>query len=149
VPEASAAAREEVVAEARSWIGTPYHHAADVKGHGVDCAMLLVRVYCDLGLIEPFDPRPYTHDWFLHRNEERYLTSLLKLSVEVREPNDGDVVLVRVGRCFAHAGIVSRVEPLTIIHAFANAGCVVQDIIVRNPELSNRMKSAKFASYWG
>lgn len=149
MPEASAAAREEVVAEARSWIGTPYHHAADVKGHGVDCAMLLVRVYCDLGLIEPFDPRPYTHDWFLHRNEERYLTSLLKLSVEVREPNDGDVVLFRVGRCFAHAGIVSRVEPLTIIHAFANAGCVVKDIIVQNPELSNRMKSAKFASYWG
>lgn len=149
MPEASAAARKEVVAEAKSWIGTPYHHAADVKGHGVDCAMLLVRVYCDLGLIEPFDPRPYTHDWFLHRNEERYLTSLLKLSVEVREPNDGDVVLFRVGRCFAHAGIVSRVEPLTIIHAFANAGCVVQDIIVQNPELSNRMKSAKFASYWG
>ena len=65
--------RAAVVAEARSWIGTPYHHAADVKGHGVDCAMLLVRVYCDLGLIEPFDPRPYTRDWFLHRSEERYL----------------------------------------------------------------------------
>ena len=42
--------------------------------------MLLVRVYCDLGLVEPFDPRPYTRDWFLHRNEERYLGFLLARS---------------------------------------------------------------------
>lgn len=111
--------------------------------------MLLVRVYCDLGLIAPFDPRPYTHDWFLHRNEERYLGFLLKLSRETREPEDGDVVLFRVGRCYAHAGIVSNTDPLTIIHAFANAGCVVEDIIGRNPELSGRIKTAKFASYWG
>jgi NlpC/P60 family putative phage cell wall peptidase len=142
-------ARAAVVAEARSWIGTPYHHAADVKGHGVDCAMLLVRVYCDLGLIEPFDPRPYTRDWFLHRNEERYLGSLLARSHEVREPSLGDIVLFRVGRCFAHAGIASRTEPLRIIHAFSNSACVVEDIVESNSELSSRIKSAKFASYWG
>jgi hypothetical protein len=59
--------RTLVVAAARTWLSTPYHHAADVKGHGVDCAMLLVRVYCDVGLVEPFDPRPYTRDWFMHR----------------------------------------------------------------------------------
>lgn len=29
--------RAAVVAEARSWIGTPYHNCADVKGAGVDC----------------------------------------------------------------------------------------------------------------
>ena len=52
--------RAAVVAAARAWIGTPYHHMADIKGVGVDCAMLLVRVYCDLGLVEHFDPRPYT-----------------------------------------------------------------------------------------
>ena len=31
----------------------------------------------DLGLVEPFDPRPYTRDWMLHRGEERYLGFLL------------------------------------------------------------------------
>ena len=142
-------ARAAVVAEARSWIGTPYHHAADVKGHGVDCAMLLVRVYCDLGLIELFDPRPYTRDWFLHRSEERYLGFLLARSHEVRSPGLGDIVLFRVGRCFAHAGIVSRTGPLSIIHAFSNSGWVVEDIVESNSELSSRIKSAKFASYWG
>ena len=78
--------RAAVVAAARSWLGTPYHHAADVRGAGVDCAMLLVRVYCDLGLVEPFDPRPYTRDWFLHRDEERYLGFLLARSREVARP---------------------------------------------------------------
>ena len=46
---------------------------ADIPGVGVDCAMMLVRVFCDLGLVEPFDPRPYTRDWMLHRDDERYL----------------------------------------------------------------------------
>ena len=69
--------REKVVAEAKSWIGTPYHNCADVKGVGCDCGMLLVRVFVDLGIVEPFDPRPYAHDWHLHRGEERYLEALL------------------------------------------------------------------------
>jgi cell wall-associated NlpC family hydrolase len=141
--------RKDVVAEARSWLKTPYHHAADVKGHGVDCAMLLVRVYCDLRLVDRFDPRPYTRDWFLHRNEERYLGFLLERSREVRSPGLGDIVLFRVGRCFAHAGIVSSVAPLTIIHAFSNTGCVVEDVVESNSELAGRIKNAKFASYWG
>jgi cell wall-associated NlpC family hydrolase len=140
--------REAVVAEARAWIGTPYHHMADVKGHGVDCSMLLVRVYCDLGLVEKFDPRPYTRDWFLHRNEERYLGFLLARSKEVRTPGLGDAAVFRIGRCFAHAGIVSRLEPLSIIHAFATAGCALEDIIPANAELADRFKTAKFASFW-
>jgi hypothetical protein len=111
--------------------------------------MLLVRVYCDLGLIEPFDPRPYTRDWFLHRSEERYLGFLLTRAHQVRSPSGGDIVLFRVGRCFAHAGIISRTEPLSIIHAFSNSGYVVEDIVESSAELSSRIKSAKFASYWG
>lgn len=141
--------RAAVVAEARTWLRTPYHHAADVKGHGVDCAMLLVRVYCDLDLVEKFDPRPYTRDWFLHRDEERYLDFLLARSCEVRTPLEGDIVLFRMGRCFAHAGIVSRVAPLAIIHAFAPARSVVEDVIQNSAEITVRMKTAKFATIWG
>ena len=125
--------RALVVAEARSWLGTPYHHAADVKGAGVDCAMLLVRVFCDLGLVPPFDPRPYTRDWFLHRSEERYLVALLARAREVRAPGLGDIVLFRMGRCFGHGGIVSRLEPLSLIHAFAaRAHASLKDSIENN-----------------
>jgi hypothetical protein len=122
---------------------------ADIKGVGVDCAMLLVRVYCDIGLVERFDPRPYTQDWMMHRNEERYLGFLLERARIVEKPDVGDVMLFRIGRCFAHGGIVSKVDPLSIIHAFMPAGVVLEDEIARSGELSERMKTAKFASYWG
>ena len=152
LPQAGEGAeRAAVVAEARTWIGTPYHHAADVKGRqgGVDCAMLLVRVYCDLGLVEKFDPRPYTRDWMLHRDEERYLGFLLARAELVEAPGPGDVILFRVGRCYAHGGIVTKTEPLTIVHAFASARWVLEDVVDRSAELSARLRTAKFASYWG
>lgn len=142
--------RAAVVAAARSWLGTPYHHAADVKGVGVDCAMILVRVYVDLGLVEPFDPRPYPADWMLHRSDERYLGFLLARSREVPRAaaGPGDVILFRFGRCFSHGGIVTKTDPLTIVHAFLPARRVIEDEPERS-ELGLRMASAKFASYWG
>jgi uncharacterized protein (DUF433 family) len=148
-PRTEAAQRARVVAEARTWIGTPYHHAADVKRHGVDCAMILIRVYCDLGIVESFDPRPYTRDWFMHRGEEKYLGHLFGRSKEVRQPGLGDIVVFQMGRCYGHAGIVSRLEPFSIIHAFAPAGRAVEDIVETFPELIDRMKKAEFASFWG
>jgi len=146
--ESEAVARAAVVAAARSWIGTPYHHAADVKGAGVDCAMLLVRVYCDLGLVEPFDPRPYTRDWMLHRDDERYIGFLLARAREVQAPRVGDVILFRFGRCFSHGGIISGADPLTIIHAFAPARIVLEEEVMRSAELFERLRIAKFASIW-
>jgi len=144
----SETARLAVVEAARSWIGTPYHHAADIKGAGVDCAMLLVRVYCDLGLVEPFDPRPYTRDWMLHRDDERYLDCLLARSRGVQFPGMGDVILFRFGRCFSHGGIVSAAHPLTIVHAFAPARAVLEEEVTRSAELTQKLRLAKFASIW-
>jgi len=94
------AARAAGVAAAREWIGTPYRHMADLRGIGCDCAMLLVRVYCDLGLVEPFDPRPYPRDWMFHRSEERYLRFLLDRATAVAAPQPADIILFRFGRCF-------------------------------------------------
>ncbi len=147
-PRPSAEARTRVVDAARTWLGTPYHHAADVRGVGVDCAMILVRVFCDLGLVAPFDPRPYTKDWMLHRDEERYLGFLLARARQVEQPEPGDVMLFRVGRCYAHGAIVTRAAPLTIVHAFAPARCVLEDEVARSGQLAERKASAKFFSYW-
>ena len=141
-------ARARVVAAAREWVGTPYHHMADVKGVGCDCAMLLVRVFCDLGFVEPFDPRPYTHDWHLHRGEERYLGLLLARAYEIVSPEPGDVILFKYGRCFSHGGIVTRGDPLTIIHAFHPARIVLEEDVAHNAEVASRLGEAKFASYW-
>ncbi len=36
--------REQIVTEARSYLGTPFHHQARLKGVGVDCVGLIVGV---------------------------------------------------------------------------------------------------------
>jgi NlpC/P60 family putative phage cell wall peptidase len=140
--------RAAVIAEARSWLKTPYHHQADVKGAGVDCGMLLVRVFIDTGLCEPFDPRPYAPDWMLHRSEERYLGFVFDRTKEVTRPKPGDVMVFRCGRCYAHGGIVTCANPITIVHAFQPAGAVVEEDVFSNIVLSNPGRKSKFFSYW-
>lgn len=110
--------RERIAAEALTWIGTPYHHEGDIKGPhgGVDCAMILVRVFCDLGLLEPFDPRPYPMQWHLHRNDEKYLRWFTDRARQVDVPDIGDVALYRYGRTASHSGII--VKPGYIVHAY-------------------------------
>lgn len=112
---------DEIVSAASDWLGTPYHHMADIKGVGVDCAMLPVRVFCDLGIVAPFDPRPYPHDWMLHRDAERYRDWVAQFADLVETAAAGDLVLFRVGRCYSHGGIVVDHR---MIHADLRAGCV-------------------------
>ncbi|HEY1982482.1 MAG TPA: hypothetical protein VGH13_20590 [Xanthobacteraceae bacterium] len=146
--ESESAQRAAVVAEARSWIGTPYHNCADIKGVGVDCGMLLVRVFVDTGLCPAFDPRPYPVDWHLHRSEERYLGFVFDRGREVVSALPGDVMVLRYGRCYSHGGIVSRSSPLTTIHAYHPARSVVEEEIGQNAVLANTARRPRFFSFW-
>jgi NlpC/P60 family putative phage cell wall peptidase len=116
--------RAAVITEARGWLRTPYHHAARVKGAGVDCAMLPAAVYRAVGLIPDFPVAHYPPDWHLHRDAERYLDVVTRHAVEVPAPTGpGDFVLFRWGRCFAHGAIV--VDWPAIIHAVLHVGVVL------------------------
>ena len=132
------------VIQARTWINTPYHTQADIRGAGVDCGMLLVRVFVDTGAIPPFDPRPYPDDWHLHRSEERYLALVLAHCREVDAPQPGDVALFRWGRCHAHGGVVTVADPLTLVHAFSPAGRVVEEEVRRNAVLADPARAPRF-----
>jgi cell wall-associated NlpC family hydrolase len=147
-PSSEAAQRAAVVAEARSWIGTPYHNCADIKGIGVDCGMLLVRVFVDLKLCPPFDPRPYPIDWHLHRSEERYLGFIFDRSAETAAPLPGDVAVFRYGRCYSHGGIVTKTSPLRIVHAFYQTRMVIEDDVSRNAVLADPARKPRFFSLW-
>lgn len=48
------AQRQAVVAEAKTWIGTGFHHEARIKGAGVDCAQLLIAVFSACGFVPEF-----------------------------------------------------------------------------------------------
>ena len=77
--------------------------------------------------------------------------SCSRARIRSRAPDAGDVILFRIGRCFAHGGIVTRTEPLTIVHAFAPARRVLEEEIVAADPSACRADSraARFASYWG
>lgn len=116
-----------VIHEAHSWLNTPYHHAAFVKGPqgGVDCAFFLVCVYSTVGVIPWIDPRPYPRDWHMHRDEERYLGWVRQYCEQVDTPEPGDLVVYRYGRTFSHGAIV--VDWPQMIHSYANLGVVHAD----------------------
>ena len=140
--------RTRVVAAARAWIGTPYHSCADIPGVGVDCGMLLVRIFCDLGLCAPFDPRPYASDWHMHRGEERYLGFVFDRCHERTLARPGDVVVFRYGRCWAHGGVVTLADPLAIVHAYSPAGCVLEEDLAQNSVLRDPARAMRIFSLW-
>lgn len=134
--------RAAVVAEAMTWLRTPYHHQASIKGAGVDCAMILVEVYHACGLIPKIDPRPYPPDWHFHRDEERYLGWIEQHAHEVEIPHPGDIALYKFGRCVSHAAII--INWPTIIHAYKGEGVTLAD--GKDQQLGPRLMG--FYSLW-
>lgn len=117
--------RDRIVAEAKSWIKTPFHHEARIKGAGVDCANLLIAVYSAVGLVPEFTPDHYPPDWHMHRDEPRFVKALLDYADPLPEgelPLPGDVAMFRYGRHEAHGSIVIA-WPM-IVHAWSDAGMV-------------------------
>ena len=133
--------QSQIVTEAYSWIDTPYHHAARVKGAGVDCAQLLIAVYSVVGILPvDFTVDDYPMDWHLHRDEERYLNHVLAYTHAVDVPQVGDIALFKFGRTVSHGAILVAVEgeQLGIIHAYRSARCVCLQFLNLNAELQSR-----------
>lgn len=123
--------RAAIVAEARSWVGTPWHHGARVKGAGVDCAQLLIMTYAAVGLIQNYKPAPYPQDWHLHRVEPIFLNELLGHCAPVDEGKPGDIVMFKFGKQLAHGAILA--QPGVVIHAWRTEGRVTLSEIGRSP----------------
>jgi NlpC/P60 family putative phage cell wall peptidase len=112
--------REEIVAAARGWIGTPYRHQGRLKGVGCDCLGLLIGVFREAsggGAVGPIPP--YTRDWAEAAGRETLREGLLRVLTEIRpaEARAGDVLLFRwrAGLPAKHAGIL--VAPDRMVHA--------------------------------
>jgi cell wall-associated NlpC family hydrolase len=116
--------RERVVAAARSWLGTPFHHGTRQKGVGVDCGNLLVAVYLEAGVLREapaFEPPP--PGWHLHHADERYLRLIARYCQPVRPPWEAGDVLVFRGRHWpsaGHAGLF--IGDGLLIHAVQGSG---------------------------
>lgn len=108
----------DIIAEARTWLGTPFHHQGRVKGAGVDCIGLVIGVQHALGLSD-YDygnygriPNPVVMGRELRAN---------MLPVPAVEP--GTVLWFAFSAAPMHLGIVTDTG---LIHAYARAGRVVE-----------------------
>ncbi len=117
----------EVVAVARSWIGTPYVHQASCKGAGCDCLGLLRGIWRHFYGAEPERVPSYTADWAEPQGEERLLAAALRhLDCKpTLHAASGDILLFRMrdGAIAKHLGVASRVgEAPSFIHAYSGHG---------------------------
>jgi NlpC/P60 family putative phage cell wall peptidase len=105
--------RSRVVAEAKTWLDTPYRHQGRLKGVGVDCIGLVIGVCHALDLtdydITGYDKRP---DGSLRKTME---TQLKTIPLHTAQP--GDVLLFQFGTVPVHVGIM--LDENTLIHAYS------------------------------
>ncbi len=109
--------RTDVVAAARRYLGTPYHHQGALRGAGCDCLGLVRGIWRDLYGAEPEVPPPYTPDWGETGVVEILLEAAGRHMAPVAEARPGDVLVFRMrrGAIAKHVAILSA--PARMIHA--------------------------------
>lgn len=114
-----------IVAEARRWLGTPFHHQGRVLGVGVDCAGVAVEVAKACGLYW-VDRAGYGR--IPSRGLFRATVEAATDPVEFAALRPGDLMLFAWREETQHIAIVSCLTPLRLIHAWQEAGrCVEND----------------------
>ncbi|CAJ7799686.1 NlpC/P60 family phage cell wall peptidase [Burkholderia pseudomallei] len=127
--------REQFVAEARSWLGTPYQHQGRLKGVGVDCIGLLACIAHALDLSDAdftdYERRP---DGRLRPVLEQHLRR-----VPLDEADAADVLLFAWASTPIHIAIMT--DATHVLHAYIPNRKVVES------RLDESMRSRVVAAY--
>ena len=119
--------REQIVAAARGWLGTPFHHQGRLKGVGVDCAGVIVGVANELGLSTP-DIKGYGHRPDSRELERLCFDHMTPVAIDEAEP--GDVLLISIDGNPQHlAFMTDAANGRAMLHSYAPARRVVEHII--------------------
>ncbi len=110
--------RADVLAEARTWLGTPWHHSACVKGEGVDCVYFPFAVCRDLGIL----PAGFTMPEYVKTPDGATLMATcdrLMQRVSRADMREADLIVLATDVDPQHVGIIYDYRPgvFGIIHA--------------------------------
>jgi NlpC/P60 family putative phage cell wall peptidase len=115
--------RDDIVAEARRWLGTPYHHQASLCLVGADCLGLVRGVWRALHGADAEAVPAYSRDWAEASGAETMLAAARRHLREIDRAvaTRGDVVIFRYrARAVAkHVGILT--DSTRMIHAIEGA----------------------------
>ncbi|PZO71947.1 MAG: peptidase [Sphingomonas taxi] len=119
-----------VIAAARSWLGTPYHDQASLRGVGCDCLGLARGVWREVVGPEPFPTPAYSRDWGEIGPREVLAEGARRMMPEIAlsDIGPGALVLFRMKpRAIAkHVGIVTG--PQTFLHAYERLGVIEEPL---------------------
>ena len=118
-PATPAVTRARIVAAAREWIGTPYHHQASLKGVGTDCLGLLRGLWVEIHGTEAERPPAYSPDWAEATGSEELILGAARhlLPVTTGHGRPGDIIVFRMkpSAPAKHVGLLAG--EATFIHA--------------------------------
>ena len=131
--------REEVITEARTWIGTPFQHQGFHKGRGTDCLGLVRTISTSLNLSDYREDDPWAAPFKPYKrspnsHQMRLVLTHYLVSIPVESALPADIYWMVWHNEPQHLAIVSDVG---IIHAHSQVGKVVEHSI--NDEWRNRI----------
>jgi cell wall-associated NlpC family hydrolase len=140
--------QQQIVLQARTWLGTRYHHQGRLKkskagAGGVDCIGLIIGVIDELGLQDGAGVKLCEYDEFnysMYPERGRLVASIRKhlREVPLEHMRAGDVLLFRTFRDPQHVGLLTEYPTggavregaqdkiFGLIHCNASAGRVVE-----------------------
>jgi NlpC/P60 family putative phage cell wall peptidase len=120
-----------VLAEAQTWIGTPYRHQASTKGVGADCLGLLRGVWQNVYGKDAELPGVYSADWAEAGASDLLLDAARRHLVEIPacDMRPGNVLVFRwrPGMAAKHVGIFSGNG--RFIHAYSGHGVLSSALV--------------------
>lgn len=122
---------DAIVAEARAWLGTPFHHQQSLKGVGCDCIGLVAGVAEALGVPEAaaWKADPLFRGYGREPNPRRLLEACAKYLDEIplQAVRLGDILQFTFVREPMHFAIVSQLDPRYVVHSYSRAARVVEN----------------------
>ena len=120
--------RMDAVAEARTWIGTPFRHQGCLKGVACDCIGLVKGVGVALGLVEYDDKHPKTKPYLNYRlmpdsKKMREGLGVFLVPIAVTEATLADILFLAWTKEPQHVALISDHG---IIHSYSGVGKVVE-----------------------
>lgn len=133
--------RKEIIARARSWVGTPYRPQGRKRGvdGGGDCIAVLEDIGLHFGMIAKPVQSVYSISEASVRDILRGLTqSGCVRHIQVNQRRPGDILFFRYSSIPTHLGVMTG--PLSVVHAHQDVGQYIESALF--PSLSSRISSA-------
>lgn len=120
-----------ILAEAATWLGTPYRHQGSRKGVGCDCLGLVRGIWRTVYGREPEAPGPYSPDWAEAGHGDPLVDAArrhcIEKSVHLPEPGDLIVFRWRAHHAAKHLGIA--MAGARFLHAYEGHAVTISPLV--------------------